>query len=160
MPERVPDLPRLLNALAEHGCEYVLIGGMAAVMHGSAEVTFDCDLAVAFSAENRHRLVEALAPFHPRPVRRKSNQFVWDEKDIVSPWTLLETDLGRVDLIVRLPGIDSFRGLFERSVTAEFQGVTIRYASLDDLLAMKTAADRGKDSAQLAYLRSLKQMES
>ena len=134
-----------------------MIGGMAAVMHGSAVITYDCDLAIYYDAENRAHLASALAPLNPRPLRWKGQTpFEFDEKCIVGPWTLLETDAGRVDLIIRLSGVDSFEGLYQRSICDDFQGVPIRYASLDDLIAMKEQADRSKDHSNVAYLKGIK----
>ena len=157
MQESIPDLAKILKQLADHDCQYVMIGGMAAVMHGSAVVTFDCDLAIYFDAENRQHLVDALAPLHPRPLLwKRDTRFEFDAKCIVGPWTLLQTDAGRVDLIVRLAGVDSFEGLFARSICVDFQGVPIRYASLDDLISMKAHANRMKDHSNLAYLEGIK----
>jgi predicted nucleotidyltransferase len=159
--DSIPDLAKILKQLADHHCRYVMIGGMAAVMHGSAVITYDCDLAVYFDSENRANLVEALRPLHPRPLRWKGGRpFEFDEKCIVGPWTLLQTDAGRVDLIVRLAGVDSFDGLYERSICDDFQGVPIRYAALDDLIAMKDHANRGKDQANVLYLKGIRQVTS
>lgn len=149
-----PDVPQLLRALSEADCIYVMVGGMAAVLHGSPIVTTDCDLAIAFSSENRSKLVQALAPYHPRPLRPAPN-WEWDEKCIMTPWTLLMTDLGRVDLLIRLHGIDSFSGLFDRSTSAKIYGVPVRFASLIDLIDMKKGAGRDKDLVHLGHLLSL-----
>jgi hypothetical protein len=155
VPEKLPDVARLLKALSEADCRHVLIGGMAAVLHGSPVVTLDCDVAIAFDEDNRSHVVSALRPFHPRPLR-STGDWHWDEKSIIGPWTLLKTDLGRVDLIIRLRGVDSFDGLYARSESSLFHGVSIRYASLEDLIAMKSVDSRAKDAANLQYLQSLR----
>jgi hypothetical protein len=130
---------------------------MAAILHGSPHATDDCDIAIYLDEVNRARLVLALAPLHPRPVRGKSEEsYEWDEKSIVGPWTLLQTDAGRLDLVVRLAGVESFDGLFERAETTMFDGIPIRYAALDDLIKMKELADREKDQSSLLYLRALR----
>lgn len=158
MQDNIPDLPRLLQALDRARCRYVLVGGLAALLHGSSLPTNDCDLAVAYDEDNRHRIVQALAPFHPKPLNAR-NEGEWDEKSVVPPWTLLKTDLGRIDLLIRMHGVDSFEGLFNRSICTTFQGIPIRYASLGDLIAMKDAADRPKDRENLMILRSLQELE-
>lgn len=132
----------------------MLICGMAAVLHGSPVVTLDCDIAVAFDKENRTRIVQALVSLHPRPLRGNATA-EWDEKSIVAPWTLLDTDAGEIDLVIRLQGIDSFDGLFQRSSEIELAGQPLRYASLEDLIAMKRAAGRAKDKFQLEFLTKI-----
>ena len=56
----------LVEALSESGVEYVIVGGMAAVIHGSAHVTADLDVSYSRTRENCERLAAALAPFSPR----------------------------------------------------------------------------------------------
>lgn len=83
----------------------------------------------------------------------------WDEKCIRKPWTILQTDAGRLDLIIRLPGIeDGFEGLFQRAELLEADGVRLRLASIDDLLKMKAAAERDKDREDERQLRAIKSL--
>jgi hypothetical protein len=129
---------------------------MAAVLHGSPMMTNDCDLAIYFDEANRQRVTAALAGLNARPFRFQDRNYEFDEK-IVGPWTFLTTDAGRVDLIVRLAVADGFDGLYARAVSTEFEGVPIRYASLEDLIDMKSAAGRDKDVAGVEILRSIQQ---
>ncbi len=69
------------------------------------------------------------------------------------------TDAGRVDLIRLLSGIDSFEGLYERAEERTLNGVTVRFASLDDLIAIKSQSDRAKDKLQLLELLALKHLK-
>ena len=59
------DYPRLLAALAEGQVKFIVIGGAAAIAHGSARLTFDLDVVYARDPENLRRLVTVLVPFHP-----------------------------------------------------------------------------------------------
>jgi hypothetical protein len=152
-----PDVRALAEALAREEVRYVLVGGMASVFHGGSQVTVDADLAIAFDEENRSRLVRALAPLHPRPMRGAPG-WVWDEKAIRAPWTVLLTDAGRVDLLVRLPGVESFDALHKRAVVTAFDGVPLRVADLDDLIEMKRAAGRTKDQPALEELLALREL--
>jgi hypothetical protein len=70
----------------------------------------------------------------------------------------LFTDLGEVDVMRETPGVDSFEGLWERAVPMDLGGFTVRVASLDDLIAMKRAADRPKDRNHLYELLALKKL--
>ncbi|RYG26732.1 hypothetical protein EON82_02220 [bacterium] len=156
----LPDLPRLAEHLAAEGLRYVLVGGLAVMIHGGTRITQDADIAVAFDLENRRRLVEALRPLNPRPMRLASGAaWEWDEKRIRAPWTIFATDAGRLDLIVRLPGVDDgFEGLYQRSEWREADGVRVRLASIDDLLAMKREADRDKDRDDVRQLRAIQRI--
>lgn len=101
----MPDLLRLASHLDAEGLRYVLIGGMAVMIHGGTRVTLDADIAIAFDLENRRRLVEALAPIHPRPMRlAEGAAWVWDEKCIRPPWSIFMADAGWLDLSSAYPG--------------------------------------------------------
>jgi hypothetical protein len=157
--ETTTDLPRILQTLADHECEYVLIGGMAAVLHGSPHATEDCDIAIYFDAANRAKIVRALAPLNPRPLRWKGDEpYVWDEKSVIAPWTLLQTDAGRLDIVISLLGVESFAALEARSASTTLDGTFVRFASIDDLIAMKESTNRPKDQINLVFLRAVRQM--
>ena len=157
MPFNPLDLGKLLSHLnAEPDLRYVLVGGMAVAGHGGTRLTEDIDLAIAFDLDNRRRIVQALAPLNPRPGRlAKGAAWVWDELCVRAPWSIFDTDAGRVDLIIRLPGIDSFDGLYERSEVHEIAGGTVRLASISDLLAMKREADRDRDRDDVNQLLAI-----
>jgi hypothetical protein len=90
-------------------------------------------------------------------LRREMDQgFVWDEFWIRGPWSIFKTALGRVDVLVSLPGIDSFEGLYSRSELIDLEGVAVRVACLDDLISMKQASDRPKDKIHLMELLAIK----
>ncbi len=110
------DLPTIARHLDAEGLRYVLVGGMAVMVHGGTRVTDDVDFAVAFDLENRKRLVAALAPLNPRSMRLASGAaWEWNEKCVRAPWSIFMTDAGRGDLIIRLPGVeDGFEGLYAR----------------------------------------------
>jgi hypothetical protein len=129
---------------------------MAVAAYGGTRLTDDIDLAIAFDVENRRAAVRALATLNPRPPRLAPGaDWVWDEFSLRSPWSIFETDAGRVDLIVRLPGVDSFGGLFERSEVHDVGGHRLRIASITDLMAMKAAAARDRDRDDYNQLRAI-----
>lgn len=154
------DLPALVKALnSEPELRYVLVGGLAVMVQGGARITLDADIAIAFDPDNRRRIVSALAPLHPRPVRLAAGAaWEWDEKCVRAPWSVFMTDAGRVDLLIRLPGVDSFDGLLARSDGYDVEGQVLRVASIDDLLAMKSVADRDRDRDDYNQLLAIKRM--
>ena len=159
MPQNPPDFVRLIRALNEFGVRYVVIGGMAMVLHGSDYATVDSDFAVANDLSNTEPIVKALASFHPRPVHRSASEpFPWDARSVFGAVVSLVTDAGDVDLLRVIPGVDSFEGLWARAVTREVFGEEIQVASLEDLIEMKRAANRPKDLNHILELQTLAQM--
>jgi predicted nucleotidyltransferase len=85
--------------------------------------------------------------------------FFWDERTLkdTSNFTL-ETALGAVDLLGHVSGADSFEGVWERSLVLPIDGLAVHVASLDDLIAMKRAANRPKDQNHLLELEALRRL--
>lgn len=127
-------------------------------LHGSDYATVDTDLAVSAEAWNSEPIVKALAPFRPHPHNTTVDGFVWDGRSIFGAVISLVTDLGDVDLLRILPGVDSFEGLWNRATTLRIEDVDVRVASLEDLIAMKRAADRPKDRNHIIELEALKRL--
>ena len=79
------ELEKILKALTATDVEFIVVGGVAATVHGSAQVTYDLDICYERKPENLRRLVQALHPFHPR-LRGKdlpaNLPFVFDEKTL------------------------------------------------------------------------------
>ncbi|HSI73824.1 MAG TPA: hypothetical protein VK934_11675 [Fimbriimonas sp.] len=153
-------LERLLEALNVPGLRYVLVGGLAAVLRGALQATTDADLAILYNSENRKLLADALEPLHPRPLRGAGGAWVWDEKCIFGPWCSYLTDAGRVDLLIRIPGVESFDALYLRSEIIDLDGLPARVASLDDLISMKQTSGRPKDLLHLMELEEIKRLEA
>lgn len=70
----------------------------------------------------------------------------------------LETSVSPVDILSDIPGIDSFEGLWERSVVRPLYGLAVHVASVDDLISMKRAANRPKDQNHILELLALKKL--
>ena len=160
MQQNVPEFDQLIKALRSEDVRFVVVGGLALILHGASYVTFDFDFAVSREQEIAAAIVRALAPFHPFPPEYGSAEhFVWDERSIVGAVIPLVTDAGHIDMLREQPGVDSFEGLWERSETRMVAGLDIHVASLDDLIAMKEAANRPKDREHLMQLRALKALQ-
>ena len=159
MPETPLDFARVLAALNAGNVRYLLIGGLAMVSHGSAHVTQDVDIFYARDLQNRQALVQALADYHPR-LRGvpEGLPFFWDSRTLKDSVNLtLDTDLGAVDLLGEVAGVD-FEAAWERSVVLEIYGLAVHVAALDDLIAMKRAANRQKDQVHLLELEALRRL--
>ena len=95
------DLAQIIPPLTTAKIDFILIGGMAAILHGSARVTFDVDLVYSRTAANIERLADALAPYKPYLRETPAGlPFEWDVKTIRNGLNFsLTTDLGDIDLL-------------------------------------------------------------
>lgn len=147
-----------MRVLCDAGADFVIIRGLAVMLHGGLHVTDDVDLAFVRSRQNLGAIVKALSPYHPRPYQFPVDlPFVWDEQSLRSSTVLtLTTDLGRLDLLAEPDGASKYSDLKARAVPMEVFGYHVLVASIDDMIAMKEAAGRPKDLMHAAELRSLK----
>jgi len=147
----------LFTRLAEHTVEYVIVGGVAATVHGSAYATDDLDLCYERNHQNLSRLVEALAPLHP--VLRGAPAglpFVFDVPTLKAGLNFtLSTDWGDIDLLGEVAGVGAYGQAREASEEFEIFGVSCRVLCLEALIASKRAAGRGKDLKALPELEAL-----
>ena len=155
------DYATILRILEKHGVDYVVIGGVAGILHGSNLVTTDLDVMPARTDENLSRLSQALVEMHAR--LRQSGPPVFMRHFADGEWLLgastwlFETDGGDFDLLFAPAGAQPFEGLAADALDVEAQeGLVVPIASLDDLIAMKEAANRTKDQLALPILRWLK----
>ncbi|MCY3971914.1 MAG: nucleotidyl transferase AbiEii/AbiGii toxin family protein [Acidobacteria bacterium] len=153
---------RILRALSDAEVRYVLIGGMAAILHGDAGVTIDLDIAPAFDPDNLERLAAALRSLNAR-IRTEgtpegvsfdcSGAFLRNlGRDAVLNLT---TQAGDIDVAFTPTGTQGFRDLKRDAVSIDAGGITILVASLADIIRSKAAADREKDRRALPRLRTL-----
>lgn len=155
-----PDFKPVFQALSESGIRYVLIGGLAMIVHGSAYITQDIDICYARDNENLTR-IEALFKAHHVRLRGVPDDlpFLFDVRTLKNVLNLtLATDLGDVDILGDPPGVESFEKLWERSSEIEIYGIPVRVASIEDLIAMKRAANRPKDQGHLIELLELQKL--
>lgn len=157
-PSELPAIESLAEALNRHQVKWVLIGGMAVMLHGGGLMTSDCDLAYEKSRENLHRLAAALGDLGARPIRAsETGDFQLDLSTLLAPFMHLKTEAGPVDLISRLPNIESFDELYSRSFSVEVDGVEVRIASINDLIRLKTGTNRERDSVHVEMLKTIQQ---
>lgn len=147
----------LLKSLAEHNVEYILIGGMAGVLHGSARLTQDMDILYRRTPENIQRLVDALAPY--RPYLRdapKGLPFIWDARTVQRGLNFtLQTTQGYLDLWGEVPGGGTYENLINYTVQVEIDGTPVRVVDLETLIRLKRATGRPRDLESVAELEAL-----
>jgi predicted nucleotidyltransferase len=150
-------LHKLLQRLAEAGVDFVVIGGYAAVIHGSAYVTNDVDVCAVLSPDNVARIRKALADLNPvhRQTHRKLSFLEVPAPGQPVQNLDLETDHGIIDIITSVLGVGDFARLRERAMRADVFGVSCAVISLEDLIAAKEAVGRERDILTVKELRAI-----
>jgi predicted nucleotidyltransferase len=152
-----PDFEKLLPMLVNAGVEFIVVGGVAAILHGSARATYDVDFVYSRTNGNVQRLVDALAPYKPYLRDAPAGlPYSWDARMIRSGLNFtLTTKLGDVDLFGEVAGGETYQDLLTRSVEVEAFGVRFKCVDLPTLIRIKEAAGRPKDREAIAELRVL-----
>lgn len=150
----------LFEVLAEHGVAHVVVGGTAAVLHGSPTATFDVDIVPSSDRANLVRLSHALIELEAKlraPDTPEGIDFDPHPELLASMRTLnTVTRCGNLDLTFTPAAVGGFDQLAPRAVRVDLDGVVVNVASLDDVIRSKRAADRPKDRAVLPLLEALR----
>ena len=151
------DVARLLRALVDGRVDFVVIGGVAAVLHGSARNTFDLDICFAGDPDNLEALGSTLVGLRAK-LRgvREPVAFVPDAASLKRVDVLtLTTDAGDLD-VLRVPsGAPRYDILRTHADRYDVGGFEVRVASVEDLIAMKSAAGRPKDLSDIEELEAI-----
>lgn len=152
---------KAVQTLCDAGVDFVVIGGLAASLHGSAQLTYDLDICYSRNAGNVRRLAQVLAPFHPRPRRFPAElPFIRDEVTLRNGTVLTrQTDIGEIDLLAEVAGLGVFEDVKKNSIIVEAFGRQVATLDLPGLIRAKRAAGREKDLAALVELESLLEAE-
>lgn len=155
------DFEAVLRSLVDSNVRFVLIGGLAMIAQGSANLTRDIDCFYDRSPENIRKIVDALRGSRPKlRAPKEAVAIPWDTeffKNVLN--VTLITDMGPVDLLAEVPGVTDFEELWSRAQEMPLFGIGVRVASIDDLVRMKTATGRPKDNEHAMQLRALKKIK-
>jgi hypothetical protein len=152
----------MLEQLTRRGIDFVIIGGYAAVLHGSARLTQDLDLCFSPDEANLQILGEALTEMEARLFGIEEDvPFVPDGRTLGHTEVLtLQTALGKLDLMTHPAGAPEYRKLRDGADRYALAGFLVRVASVPDLKAMKQAAGRPKDLADVAELEAIERLRT
>jgi hypothetical protein len=134
-------LNRLQDVFASfqhHRVRYIVIGGIAAVLHGVPRATFDLDILIEATPENAQRLLDAMLE-----ARLGSASLISVEELLANEITVFN-DRVRIDVQTSTPGI-SFEDVWQHRETMNYQGQSFYVLSKPDLIASKRAAGREVD---------------
>ena len=151
------DFARLLRTLAQGDVEFILVGGVAATVHGSSRLTQDVDVCYSRRPANLQRLVKALAPLKPYPRGAPPGlPFQWSAATLRSGLNFtLATKAGALDLLGEITGGGSYDDLLPHTITVEMFGVDVTCLDLEWLILTKRAAGRPRDYETIAELEAL-----
>ena len=146
---------------------YVVVGGLATVLHGYARLTADVDLAVDLAPEEATKLIQALVakgfrpqvPVLPEEFANPAVREVWLREKHMRAFSLVDptNPMRVVDLLLK-PEVP-FEELLVRSREVLLNRTKIRIASIDDLIALKRQAGRPQDLADIEQLETIRRQK-
>lgn len=150
----------IIKALVAAKVRFVVIGGVAATIQGSARFTNDIDICYDTADDNVERLVALLIGWNAylRGVER-GLPFVLDAHAFrITPIMTLTTDVGSIDVLDVVPGVGDYAAAVKQSEVVEIGKMEFRSLTLDALIASKRAVRRPKDVEQLLELEAMREL--
>ena len=155
------DLGAILEGLIEAGVDFILVGGLAAVVQGAPVTTMDVDIVHNQSPENTARLLaflKSIGAFHRRP----DDKLIEPQEGDISGMghALFTTRLGPIDVFAAIEEGRAYGDLLEHTVAIGFRNHTIRVLDLKMLIQLKRASTNLKDKQRLPVLEeTLRQLK-
>ena len=146
------DVAGILRALNRHDVDFLMVGGMAGIAHGSSYPSYDLDVAYGRERINLERLAVALTELEARLRGAAADlPFTPDAATLTAGLNFtFDTRLGPLDIIGEPLRGWRYEKFAAAAVNVAFEGEEIRVVSLDHLIAMKRAATRPKDQLMVA----------
>jgi len=156
------DPERLIRALTRNRVKFVLIGALAARLHGFPRLTADADITPSADKKNLERLASALKELDAKVYTESVPEGLAFDRSAAAlaraaMWNLI-TNAGRLDIAFAPAGTKGYDDLAEGAERFEAFGVHFLAASLDDIIRSKEATGRAKDEDDVVILRALKRL--
>lgn len=160
MQESVPQIIEIFRVLDNHRVEFIIVGGVCAVLHGAPITTFDLDLVHSRTPVNLKLLMNALMDLNAY-YRGHPKQIKPDVESLASPGHhLLMTRFGPLDLLGTIGKEMGYADLIGHSEEIQIENLAIRILNLEYLIAIKEETTREKDRLILPVLKhTLKERE-
>ena len=154
MADRTPDFERLLRTLVDHQVEFIVVGGVSAVLQGAPIMTLDLDVVHRRSPENIENLMRALEDLEAEYRGLESRRIVPSRSHLRSSGhQLLMTSHGPLDILGAIGAGRSYEDLLPLCHDLAVGDLTIRVLSLEALIQIKEEVGQSKDRAVLEILR-------
>jgi hypothetical protein len=154
----------IFQTLNKAGARYVVVGGLATVLHGYARLTADVDLAVDLAPEEATKVIRALVtmgfrsqvPVSPEEFVDQAVREKWRREKHMRAFSLVDpaNPMRVVDLLLK-PEVP-FGDLLARSQEVMLNTTKVRIASIDDLIALKRQAGRPQDLMDIEQLEAIR----
>jgi hypothetical protein len=156
------DFDALLTTLARYNVKFIVVGGAAAIAHGSGRLTQDLDIVYERSPDNLKGLVVALTDYTPYLRGAPPGlPFRWEAATLAHGLNFtLVTSLGAIDLLAEIPGGGTFDDLKNGAVELQIFHTRCLCLSLGQLIRAKRAAGRPRDLEVIAELEGIEEESS
>lgn len=145
---------RILELLEQHGVEYVVVGGVAAVLQGAPVTTFDLDALIRVNPENVDRVASVLAALDAR--YREHRDLRPSRNDLAAGGhLLLMTDSGPFDVLGFIGGGRHYEDVAGSAISLTIGDLSVKVLPLAELVEEKKALGRDKDVAVLKLLEAI-----
>ena len=138
-------LKDVFSSLQRHKVRYVVIGGIAAVLHGVPRATFDLDILIDANPDNARKLLDALLE------AKLGTAAMTTPEELLSQEITIFKDRVRIDVQTSTPGL-KFEEAWEHRETMDYQSQKFYVASKEDLIASKRASGRPVDLEDVRLL--------
>ena len=138
-------LKDVFSSLQRHKVRYIVIGGIAAVLHGVPRATFDLDILIDANSDNAKNLLDALLE------AKLGTAALTTPEELLSQEITIFKDRVRIDVQTSTPGL-KFEEAWERRETMEYQKQKFYVASREDLISSERAAGRPVDLEDVRLL--------
>jgi len=150
MEDKFEDFIKVIDALEKHEVDYVLIGGVAVILHGMQRLTSDVDFFVKSVPENLDKLRRALYSIYNDPSIEEITLSELNEYPVIR----YGTPSGfYIDIMARLGEIATYESLKYEMI--DYNGIKIKIATPETLYELKKDTLRAKDKIDAVFLREL-----
>ncbi|RJP24284.1 MAG: hypothetical protein C4527_19095 [Candidatus Omnitrophota bacterium] len=138
-------LKDVFKSFQNHDVKYVIIGGIAAILHGVPRATFDLDLLIKATPDNARRFLDALldADF--------GTAALTSVDELLSHDITIFKDKIRIDVFLSTPGLN-FDEAWSRREMMNYKGQDFYVVSKQDLISSKRATGRDVDQEDIRLL--------
>lgn len=151
----------ILKVLTRHSVDFILVGGVAAILEGAPVSTFDLDIVVRPTPEDRDRLLDAVRELNARYLDPAGRTILPDrEKLDTLRIQRMVTDAGPLDILQSIGHGLAYSDLIDETEIYEIEGLRIRTLRLAMIIRSKEEANRDKDQATLPILRRTLRLKS
>lgn len=159
----------VLKSFRKHGVKYLIVGGMAAYLHGVPRTTFDMDIAADLSLENVKALLDALAenglvpmaPVDPLDLSKPEARAIWktdkNMKALSFQTTNQATPYREIDVVFDLP-LD-FETMYSNRIQMKSEDTQADIVSLKHLVEMKEKLGRDQDLLDIKFLKKIQNQQ-